>query len=269
VPHPAHLPPRRAAFTLIELSIVLVIIGLLVGGLAGLRSYTRNAQLTTVMNESKILISAYNQFQTRYNAPPGDFCSGTCGTEASDQPSAVWPTAPNNARNGDGNGLIRAASTAFPKERYYAFRHLALGGFIQGRYTGVANAGGGATIGENVQGSSMDKVAFLFDHPDETSGFVVHATVANALYFDGMYPNILRIAGLNDNATSIPDVPFLTGKQALQIDEKFDDGTPGKGSIVTPKSSGLANCASSDVTASATYVTTSDTKTCYLFVRIQ
>ncbi len=267
MPHPAHLPPRRAAFTLIELSIVLVIIGLLVGGLAGLRSYTRNAQLTTVMNESKILIAAYNQFLTRYNAPPGDYASA----------SAAWSA----AANGDGNGLIRATGTAPGNflERYYAFEHLALGGFIQGRYTGDTNGGTDqAAIGVNVQGSSMDKVAFLFDHPDETSGFVVHATVANALYFDGMYPNILRIAGLNDNATSIPDVPFLTGKQALQIDEKFDDGMPGTGGIITPKSAGLAGCASNNnhllnlptaATPAATYVTTSDTKTCYLFVRIQ
>lgn len=67
---PTHPAPQRA-FTLVELAIVLVIIGLLVGGIAGFRTYTTNARISTMMNEGKILISAFNQFQTRYGAPRG------------------------------------------------------------------------------------------------------------------------------------------------------------------------------------------------------
>ena len=52
-------------FTLIELAIVLVIIGLLVGGIAGLASYTTNAKLSAMMNEGKFYIDAYNKFQTK------------------------------------------------------------------------------------------------------------------------------------------------------------------------------------------------------------
>ncbi len=243
--------PARRGFTLVEMAIVLVIIGLLVGGLAGLRTYTRNAQLATVMNESKLFVSAFSQFQTRYGAPPGDH-SGASG---------IW----SGAFNGDGNGIIRAGSVAQPLERYYAFQHLALSGFIGGSYTGAVNATGGATIGSNVPGSAVDRVAFIFDHPDATDG----AVSSDSLYFDGFYGNILRVAAVNANATSIPDQAFLTAAQAYQVDEKFDDGQPGLGNIVVPISSALANCATSDVAASAAYSTGSDTKTCYLFLKMQ
>lgn len=241
---PTHPAPQRA-FTLVELAIVLVIIGLLVGGIAGFRTYTTNARISTMMNEGKILISAFNQFQTRYGAPPGDMSTA----------SGSW----TGAGNGDGNGVIRAGTVPLPLERYYAFQHLALAGMIQGTYTGAVNGTGGATIGLNVVGASTDNTAFLFDHPDAADGFVSGDT----LYFDGVYGNILRVAGLNANATTIPDQGFLTPRQAYQLDDKFDDGLPGTGNVLTPKN--IATCASD----ASTYVTANEGKTCYLFLRMQ
>ena len=251
--HTSPTNAHRHGFTLAELSIVLVIIGLLVGSIVALRSYTTNARLTNMMNESKFYISAFNQFQTRYNAPPGDYNNAT----------STW----SGTNNGDGNGLIRAGTVAAPLERYYAFQHLALGGFIQGTYSGAVNGNGGASIGLNVPGSSVDKVAFMFDHPDETDGIVNNATTANTVYFDGTYGNILVVAGLNDNSAGTPSVTFLTGKQAYQIDSKFDDGMPGLGNVLAPKQSTLANCASGNTTA-ATYTTTGTAAVCYLFIKM-
>lgn len=238
------------AFTLIELSIVLVIIGLLVGGIAAFTSYSNNARIATMMNESKILISAFSQFQTRYGTPPGDMSTA----------SGSWV----GAGNGDGNGVIRAGAVLAPLERYYAFQHLALAGYIQGTYTGAVNANGGATAGVNVVGSSIDQSAFIFDHPDAADGLVS----GDSLYFDGFYGNILRIAGLNGNSNNIPALGILTPKDALTLDLKYDDGQPGLGNIKTPKASALANCASGDTTA-ATYVTTNDNKTCFFFFNMQ
>lgn len=239
----------RQGFSLIELAIVLAVIGLLVGSVVGFSSYSKAARLSTMMNESKLLISAFNQFQTRYGAPPGDMSTA----------SGSW----TGAGNGNGDGVV-AGTAPQALERYYAFQHLAFAGFIPGTYTGAVNGAGGATVGLNVVGASVDKSAFIFDHPSALDGLVS----GDSLYFDGVYGNILRVAGLNDNATSIPDQPMLTGKEALQIDLKFDDGQPGQGNILTPKSSALANCASSDL-ISATYVTGGDTKTCYFFLRMQ
>lgn len=246
----AKLRSPYQAFTFIELAIVLVIIGLLLGGVVAFQSYSNNARIATMMNESKILISAFSQFQTRYGAPPGDMSTA----------STSW----TGAGNGDGNGIIRAGAVLAPLERYYAFQHLALAGFIQGTYTGAVNGNGGATAGVNVVGGSVDQSAFIFDHPDAADGLVS----SDSLYFDGFYGNILRIAGLNGNSNDIPALGILTPKDALTLDLKYDDGQPGLGNIKTPKASALANCASSDAT-NATYVTTNDNKTCYFFFNMQ
>ena len=259
---------RRHGFTLVELSIVLIIIGLLVGGMLAMRSFLKNSQLSTTINEGKYFISAYNQFQQRYNAVPGDFCAVTtptvCSIPATVTVNNVWPT----AKNGDANGLIRAAGTAFPMERYYVFQHLALGGFISGTYSGATNGGTDkAAIGINVPGASIDKVAFFFDHPDAQDGNVL---AADTTYFPtttaGLYGNVLFIAGLNDPgaaATQLPDQPFLTPKEALQVDEKFDDSVPGTGTIMVPEST--TNCHS----GGTTYATATTSKTCYLILRFQ
>lgn len=269
--------PRTHGFTLVEMSIVIVIIGLIIGGLMGTTSMLRNAKLTTMMNEGKYYINAFIQFQTRYGAPPGDFCrtATVCSTQAAATTNLVWPTAPDNASNGDGNGLIRTNTTCaagttadcFKNEQYYAFRHLALAGFIQGKYSGTGDTGGtGGTIGLNVPGTAVDQSAFVFDHPNAMDGVVS----GDAIYFDGMYGNTLRIAGLIAGATTEPDRPFLAPKQALQIDEKFDDSKPGQGSILTPKDSvTFDNCVTTAVDTTAEYETSLENQSCLLIVKMQ
>lgn len=253
----------RKGFSILELSIVIVIIGLLTGGVVGMRSYSRNAQLTTTMNEGKYYINAFNQFMERYNAAPGDFKTA----------SLNWAS----AGNGDGNGLIRATATP-PGNRdewFYSFQHLTLAGLVQGKYTGATTGSAGtyyARIGTNVPGASKDGVAFLFDNPDFTDGSPDGFLSGDTKYFDGQYGNILVVAGLNGNATDIPNLPFLNPKQAVQLDEKYDDGLPGKGIVLTPISTALPGCATNTSPVSALYDTTpanaNETK-CYLLFRMQ
>ena len=71
---------KRSAFTLIELSIVLIIIGLLVAGITGGASLIKSAQLRSVMSEARGYNVAVNSFVVQYDELPGDYDVAFTGT---------------------------------------------------------------------------------------------------------------------------------------------------------------------------------------------
>ncbi len=249
-----HPQQKKEAFTLVEMSIVIVIIGIIVGSILGGRSYIRNAELNTVMNESKYYINQFNQFQSIYGAVPGDMATA----------NLVWPGA---ASNGDGNGIIRAATLANTAEIFYAFAHLANASLINGSYTGATVGGVGtfdARIGTNVPNGKVIGITYIFDHPDATDGNVS----GDAFYFDGLYGNVLRVAGHAASAAGLPATAFLTPKEAYQIDNKFDDGVPATGWVLPPNRTAQANC----TTASGVYdtgATNGGTANCILILQMR
>jgi prepilin-type N-terminal cleavage/methylation domain-containing protein len=248
-----HRHPRQAGFTLAELAIVIVIIGLIIAATMSVREFSRNAELNSMINESKFYINQFNQFQTTYSAIAGDMANA----------SSIWPS----GTNGDGNGLVRAATVANTGEVFYVFQHLALAGFIKGNYTGATSGGVGtfyAKIGTNVPISQLTGITYMFDHPNALDGNVS----ADAFYFNGLYPNVLRVAGLRDTSTGLPDVSILTPKEALQVDLKFDDGAPNLGWILTPNRTALPNCTTAAV-AYDSLTANGDVKNCYFILRPQ
>jgi prepilin-type N-terminal cleavage/methylation domain-containing protein len=82
----------RHGFTLIELSIVLVIIGLLVGGILVGRDLIRVAELRADISAVDKFDAAVNTFRVKYNCLPGDCANATQFLEG--------------AYNGNGNGVI-------------------------------------------------------------------------------------------------------------------------------------------------------------------
>ena len=74
-------PSKRSAFSLIELSIVLIIIGLLISGIIGGASLIKSANLRAIMTEARGYNIATSAFYTKYNSLPGDY-AGAIGAPA-------------------------------------------------------------------------------------------------------------------------------------------------------------------------------------------
>jgi len=91
----------KKGFTLVELSIVIVIIGFLVAGISAGSQLVEQAKLRTFITDIEGWKSDYDEFKYIYNAVPGDFYNA----------SAYWSNcavggAGNINCNGNGNGII-------------------------------------------------------------------------------------------------------------------------------------------------------------------
>jgi prepilin-type N-terminal cleavage/methylation domain-containing protein len=105
---------RDIGFTLIELSIVLVIIGLITGTILTGRDMIHAAEIRATLKQVENFDSASNTFIAKYNCLPGD-CA-----YANDLGFPNYLGASGNAANGDGNGRISTANN----ESANAFSHL-------------------------------------------------------------------------------------------------------------------------------------------------
>ena len=66
-------PYKKSGFTLVELSIVLVIIGLLIGGILVAQGLIESAKSHTYIRELEAIKFSYDEFRQRFNQKPGDF----------------------------------------------------------------------------------------------------------------------------------------------------------------------------------------------------
>jgi prepilin-type N-terminal cleavage/methylation domain-containing protein len=89
---------RQSGFTLVEIAIVLVIIGLLLGGILKGQEMITQAKIKNVVNDFNGITAAVNSYQDRYKALPGDdLNAATRWTNAAAVP-------PLTVYSGDGNG---------------------------------------------------------------------------------------------------------------------------------------------------------------------
>ncbi len=115
---------RQSGFTLVEIAIVLVIIGLLIGGVLKGREMITNAKIKRVENDFAGVSAAIYAYQDRYGVLPGD------DPAAASRFAGTW--AP--ADNGDGNGVIVGGwnSTDNTDESRKIWKHLRGAGLISG-----------------------------------------------------------------------------------------------------------------------------------------
>ncbi len=248
-PHPSLSQRERVyaspGFTLVELSIVLVIIGLILGGVMVGRDMMHQANLRTILADFNAYTIAVDQFVTKYQALPGDFpdaqrvwgSSASCGANGSGGPGVL-------TCNGNGNGQVDSGISGGPvlsdQEVSLVAQHLANSGLVSGTYTG------GAWSELTAHYSARSKFRFYYAGNMPWS----------AKFFAGTrHGNIFEFTDFGSMGGT--DVPILTPEEALSIDMKADDGLPGQGKILAPAahyhSNYSANCTTSTNPATATY----------------
>ena len=123
---------KQKGFTLVEIAIVLVIVGLLIGGVLKGQEMITNAKLKRVESDNAGIAAAMFSYQDRYLQLPGD-------DSAADDRFTVY--AAGDPVNGDGSGTIdgvwNVASTtditlALTAETNMFFAHLRAAGLIPG-----------------------------------------------------------------------------------------------------------------------------------------
>ncbi len=239
---------KNSGFTLVELSIVLVIIGLLVGGILAGADLIRAAKTGKIISETEQIKTAVNAFYLKYNCIPGD-CYNIS-------------TYLSGETNGDGDELLDlAASAGATGEIYQAWKHMASAGVYPGSFTGLNGAGNAyhnSVVGTNVPGSkAVSKTGYTFYYEAAYSG--------NSSYWNGTYGN--RIWFGKENGSSLTLDPALKPVDAFNIDKKVDDGIPGIGKVRTAYAN-IGSCATSGsvytAPSSSAYYVTNDAVACAL-----
>jgi prepilin-type N-terminal cleavage/methylation domain-containing protein len=187
----------QAGFTLVEIAIVLVIIGLLLGGILKGQEMITQAKIKNVINDFNGVTAAVTSYQDRYRAVPGD-----------DQNADTrWNSLATPPNRGSGNGIVaglyNANDTSGPggappaaAESNLFWQHLRIAGFIAGPTMGTGSG----------------------SPPPNATGGIIGVETGGAGTGMGFTSLIMCTSNLPD-------------KVAIAVDTQVDDGAPGSGQV--------------------------------------
>lgn len=234
---------EQAGFTLVELAIVMIIIGLLIGGILKGQELVANAQITATIAQIKGLDGAVSTFRDKYSTLPGDMNSPD--VRLRDCTAAPCSTGGNgNGRIGGSDSVHTAPTVA--DENLTAFTHMAAADLISG-----VNINGGATFGSALPEARIGGGFWIgFDDDGNIVGDADNVRPGHYLVMNGL------VAAVDGSSFS-----GVTATQAAQIDRKMDDGDPTAGDI---QSTG-----NSCVSAGDEYAEADVSASCSVFIRVQ
>jgi prepilin-type N-terminal cleavage/methylation domain-containing protein len=210
---------QRHGFTLIELSIVLVIIGLIAGAILVGRDLIHAAQVVKTISQIQQLQTAINSFRLTYGQLPGDFDSAT----------AYWP----NAVNGNNDGMITATTNPFGQllssEGYNVMNQLSAAGLVAGTFTPWTSATAPVqTNYSTVLSVALDheylRVYYATVNTDVAAGQLSNRITMLQSGSDGSNSNLNNLSTLAQGGGVWPT-------DALSVDVKIDDGLPMTGAV--------------------------------------
>tara|TARA_B100001123_G_scaffold245958_2_gene274880 strand:+ start:1175 stop:1945 length:771 start_codon:yes stop_codon:yes gene_type:complete len=238
----------RRGFSLVELSIVLVVLGLVVGGVMVGQNLIRASELRGVVTQLQQYTIAVEKFRETYNGLPGDLYNATkfWGTAAVCPGTQANPKTDARTCNGDGD---RAIEFGAAQERYLFWQQLSNAGLIEGKYTGVrASSAGDNTVeaGVNTPQLSLNNAGVA----------VVDAASLDPVgyYSQNLMRHVLHIHG-GELSTVGTSTNVFTPEESYYFDDKMDDGKPGTGKITSrkPASSGSPLCSTNNNPDAARY----------------
>ena len=247
---------KNKGFTLIELSIVMIIIALIIGGVLVGQNLIRSAELNSFIKDIQKFDSAVKGFQAQYNQLPGDmdraydYWDSECATEA-------------GFCNGDGNGYIVLLES--PR----AWKHLSLAKYINDAIA-VRNDEI-LCVTEDLPQTAISNTASLFtvdnrygpnpslynygETPDAASSTVT--------------PGQMMLFEKQRGECSIQE-GFLTSEQLYLIDSKIDDGLAYSGKVLNSQNVEGCSTSASDGEDNGEYdLANSGNNLCVLYWRLK
>lgn len=182
----------QSGFTLVEIAIVLVIIGLLLGGVLKGQEMIESAKIKNGINDMNGVTAAYNSYIDRFRRLPGD--DGPIATLTAR--GGAWTAIPSA---GDNNGVIAITAAQ------------------------VFTAGGeGAAFWQ-----ALKAAGFISGNPLDIGVAALPRNAFNGL--TGVGTGVTPAAGAATLSVCLSQVP---GKAARAIDTQFDDGIPNRGNVL-------------------------------------
>jgi len=260
-------------FSLVELSIVLVILGLLVGGVLSGQSLIRASELRSIPTQYSSYVTAVNLFKDKYFALPGDMPNAT----------ALWGIAAgvgNDATcrdfvstgvatcNGDGNNLVETSGTR-PFEEFRFWQHLSNAGLIEGRFSGSTTTIPSTNNAANVPSGKISNTTWnVYNGTSWYASGLAKNVIGGMSFADAFnvtYDNFMFLVSPTPS-NNFGRSPALLPQEMWNLDTKVDDGMPAVGKVVVSAygGTGIALCTNTSLpnNFAATYLLTGTSKTC-------